>query len=198
MVSPAFPGLFFCFAGMALLLFASVSPPAWDKVNFLDAKVGTTNTVFGVFGECVKGGTCTSKSVGYDLMVNGATSINTNSSVLHNLTYVLILHPIAGFFAFLALVFGIIGAAAASRVATIFMAIFALFAAFLTLVIFVIDMVLWNIVKERITSAGYSATLGNANWLTIGAFGALALATCTSLCGACGRFATGRMAGEKY
>ena len=73
MVSPAFPGLFFAFAGWVLLLFASVSPPAWETINFLKAGSGTSQTVFGVFGECVKGGSCTAKSVGYDLMVSGST-----------------------------------------------------------------------------------------------------------------------------
>ena len=86
-------------------------------------------------------------------------SMDLNTTVLHNLTYTLILHPIAGFFGFLALVMGLIGAGAASRVATIFMSIFAFIGAALALIIFVIDMVLWNVLKNRITDAGYNATL---------------------------------------
>ncbi len=39
---------------------------------------------------------------------------------------------------------------------------------------------------------------GNAIWLTLGATVALILGTCTAACGSCGRFATGRMGGEKY
>jgi len=198
MVSPVFPGLFFAFAAAVLLLFASVSPPAWESVYFLKGSAGTSTTVFGVFGSCVKGGTCTSKNVGYNLMLNGATNVNINSTVLHNLTYTLVIHPIAGFFALLAVIFGLIGIAAASRVATIFMGITVFFAGFLALFIFVIDMVLWNIVKDRLVDAGYTAKLGNANWLTVGAVGACLLSVCTSCCGAFGRFATGRAAGEKY
>jgi hypothetical protein len=57
---------------MVLLLFASISPPAWNVVNFLDASVGGTRTVFGVFGRCVIGGSCSGRSVGYDLVVEGA------------------------------------------------------------------------------------------------------------------------------
>jgi hypothetical protein len=38
---------------------------------------------------------------------------------------------------------------------------------------------------------------GNANWLTVGAVVAFFLSMCTSFCGACGRFASGRAAGEK-
>ena len=54
---------------------------------------------------------------------------------------------------------GLIGAVAASRVATIFMSIFAFIGAVITLVAFVIDMVLWNVLKNRIQDAGYTATL---------------------------------------
>jgi hypothetical protein len=59
----------------------------------------------------------------------------------------------------LAFIFGVIGIAAASRVSTIIMAVMSFFAAVVTLVAFVIDMVLWNILRNRIRDAGYSATL---------------------------------------
>lgn len=60
---------------------ASISPPAWDQVGFLTTTAGTTKTVFGVFGECVKGGSCSTKSVGYDLVINGATFVHFSSSL---------------------------------------------------------------------------------------------------------------------
>jgi hypothetical protein len=53
------------------------------------------------------------------------------------------------------------------------------------------------VLKNRVNDAGYHATLGNANWFTVGAVAAMLLATCASFFGACGRFATGRAAGEK-
>lgn len=120
-----------------------------------------------------------------------------NSSLLHNLSKTLILHPIAGGLSFLAFVFGLIGVACASRAATIFMAILSFFGALAGLVVFVIDMVLWNVLKNRLLDAGYQAKLGNANWLTVAAVAAMILAMCASFFGACGRFATGRSAGEK-
>lgn len=55
------------------LIIASISPPAWQAVNFLTARSGGTETVFGVFGQCVRGGSCSSRSVGYDLMLGGNT-----------------------------------------------------------------------------------------------------------------------------
>ncbi|WVQ84736.1 hypothetical protein IAT38_006893 [Cryptococcus sp. DSM 104549] len=199
MPSPALPGLFFCFAAMVLLLFVSVSPPVWDKVSFLKATAGSGQTVYGVFGSCVKGGSCTRRAVGYALNINGASDVNLDSpKVIHNLTYTLILHPIAGFLALLALVFGLLAVGCASRIATILMGFFSFWGFIVALVVFVIDMVLWNTTKNKLHDAGHAASLGNANWFTVGAVAALALASCTSICGACGRFATGRMAGEKY
>lgn len=91
--------------------------------------------------------------------VTNILSVNLNSKVLHNLTYTLILHPIAGALGFLAMVFGLIGIAAASRVATIFMSILAFLGAVVGLVVFVIDMCLWNILKNRLHDNGYTATL---------------------------------------
>ena len=125
-------------------------------------------------------------------------SFNSGPKVLHNLTYVLILHPIAGFFALVALVLGLLGICAASRFLTVLMALVSGFAALITAVVFVIDMVLFNVLKNHIKDAGYNASLGNANWFTVAALAALALAFCFSFCGACGRFANGRFAGEKY
>ncbi|WVO14976.1 hypothetical protein L204_102618 [Cryptococcus depauperatus] len=197
MPSPALPGLFFCFAAVVLLIFVSVSPPVWDKVNFLHVTAHSQKTVFGVFGECIQGGNCTKRAVGYNLVVYGAQNVNINDKGFHSLTKALILHPIAGLLALIALLFGLMGVGCASRGATIMMALTSAVAFLVTLVVFVIDIVMWVIIRHRVRNAGYDAHLGNANWLTIGAVGALFLATCTSVCGSCGRFARGRMAGEK-
>ena len=76
MVSPAFPGLFFAFAAMALLIFVSVSPPVWDRVNFLEATIGGQTSIYGVFARCVSGQSCGNgdASIGYNLAVAGADS----------------------------------------------------------------------------------------------------------------------------
>lgn len=87
------------------------------------------------------------------------SSVQANSKVLHNLTYLLIIHPIAGALCLFAALFGLLGVCAASRFATVMMAIMAFCGFFLALFIFVIDMVLWNLVKTRVTDAGYHASL---------------------------------------
>ncbi|WVQ75730.1 hypothetical protein IAR50_005360 [Cryptococcus sp. DSM 104548] len=200
MPSPAFPGLFFAFCAMVLLIFVSVSPPVWQKIYFLKGSSGSQTTVFGVFGECLKasGKTCTKGNVGYDLSLWGASDLNINTTSFHRLTRALILHPIAGFFGLLAIAFGLLASACASRFMTIMMALASLLGLLITTAAFIFDMVFWSLVKHKITGAGYSASYGNANWLTAGALVAFALSFCTSFCGAFGRYASGRFAGEKY
>lgn len=78
------------------------------------------------------------------------------------------------------------------------MALTAFLAFLATIVAFAIDLALWIIIRQRMRQRGYSADLGNANWLTVGALVSLILGTFTAACGSCGRFATGRMGGEKY
>ncbi|CAK9780160.1 pali-domain-containing protein [Cutaneotrichosporon oleaginosum] len=202
MPSPAFPGMFLAFAAAVLLLFASISPPVWERVSFLNVETPAGRNVYGVFGLCLKATErlCTRRSIGYNLQAQGLdnTLIQMNSDILHNLSKTLILHPIAGALSFLAFLCGLIGVACASRAATIMMALLSFLGALAGLVIFVIDMVLWNVLKNRVNDAGYNATLGNANWFTVGAVAAMIMAMCASFFGACGRFATGRAAGEKY
>jgi hypothetical protein len=92
-------------------------------------------------------------------LLTPGSSLNVSSTALNRLTSALILHPIAGGLALFAFIFGIIGIAFASRFATVLMGLFATLGAFTALVIFVIDMVLWNIIKNNVSSAGGSATL---------------------------------------
>jgi hypothetical protein len=201
-ISPAFTGLFFCFAAMVLLLFVSVSAPTWSDVYFLRVNAPATPSTqlrYGIFGYCVTGKGCSAATFGYPLSLAGLGNNQTfGTTGLHNLTKALIVHPIAGALALLAVIWGMLGVCAASRACTILMSITAFFALLGALVAFAIDLALWIIMRDDVQNAGYSATLGNAIWLTLGAFVALILGTCTAACGSCGRFATGRMGGEKY
>jgi len=188
MASPALPGLFLCFAALVLLAIVSVSVPTWDKISFLDVTTGVRTIKFGVFGY-----TGSSRSVGYtiDPEVFGLPANSFNVDVIHNLTFALILHPIAAGLCAVAVLFGICGAAY-SRLGTILMTLAAAFAGIVTLVAFVIDMILWSIARSRIRDTGAAssttAQYGNANWLTLGAFVALILAFCAGTLGSCGRY----------
>jgi hypothetical protein len=81
---------------------------------------------------------------------------------LKSLTIVLILHPIAAFFALVACLFGFCGAGF-SRIGTILMSLCAALATLITLTIWVVDMSLWGIVRNRLRSNGAQAEYGNAN-----------------------------------
>lgn len=57
-----------------------------------------------------------------------------------------------------------------------------------TLVIWVLEMVLFGIARDRFRDQGIDAQFGNANWLGLGALVALALGVCASTCGVFGRY----------
>ena len=57
-----------------------------------------------------------------------------------------------------------------------------------TLVVWVVEMVLFGVARERMRDRGLDASWGNANWLVLGALVALFLAFFASLCGSFGRY----------
>ncbi|KAG8818153.1 hypothetical protein FRC17_010920 [Serendipita sp. 399] len=183
--SPALPGLFCCFAAFVLLVFACVSGNVWSKISFLDAQVNGRVIHFGVFGYTG----INRATVGYNIQdAIGSFPDNTlGTQALKALTYVLILHPVAAFFALVACLFGFCGAGF-SRIGTILMSLCAALATLITLVVWVVDMSLWGIVRNRIRGhgpPGSTANYGNANWLVLGAVVALLLGFCTAAFGSC-------------
>ncbi|TDL21552.1 pali-domain-containing protein [Rickenella mellea] len=178
MASPAGPGLFFCFAACLLLIFVSVSSPTWEKISFLN--VG--NLHYGVFGH-----TGTGKHIGY-------TFDGIKNTGIGPLTKALILHPIAAGLSGLAVLFGICGASY-HRAGTILMSVAASLAFLITLIIWVIDMIMFGIAKNRYNgNGGHAAQYGNANWLTLGALIALALGFCAGTIGSFGSYRRRRAA----
>ncbi|CAE6339881.1 unnamed protein product [Rhizoctonia solani] len=188
MASPALPGLFFCFAACVLLVIVTVSAPIWNDVSFLNASVAGREIHFGVFGY-----TGSERRLGYEIdpAILGLNTDNLNTTTIRNLTYIMVLHPVAAGLAGLAVIFGLCGAAY-SRVGTIFMSLAAALATICTLIVFVIDMVLWGIARNRIRDEGASANYGNANWMVAGALAALLLGFCSAALGSCGRFSRRR------
>ncbi|KAH7104446.1 pali-domain-containing protein [Auriculariales sp. MPI-PUGE-AT-0066] len=184
MPSPALPGLFFCFAACVLLVFASISSPTWEKISYLNVRRGGGDDLhFGIFGY-----TGSETHVGYRISpsVIGYNDSKMNSSVWHNLTYTFILIPIAAGFSGLAVIFGL--CAMRSRIADIFLSLTAALAALITLIAWVLEMVFFGVMRNRInhhSPGGYDATFGNANWLVLGALIALILGFCTGLFGIC-------------
>ncbi|KII92365.1 hypothetical protein PLICRDRAFT_37134 [Plicaturopsis crispa FD-325 SS-3] len=174
--SAAFPGLLLCFAATVLLVIATVSSPTWEKISFLDVTMNGETTHFGVFGY-----TGTKVHIGYFF-----PQIET-SRIVHNLTSVLILHPIAAGLAGLSVLFGICGAGY-HRAGTVLMSLLATLAALATLVAWVVDMVLFGIARKHFRDAGATAQYGNANWITLGALVALWIGACAAGCGVFGHY----------
>jgi Na+-translocating ferredoxin:NAD+ oxidoreductase RnfA subunit len=67
------------------------------------------------------------------------------------------------------------------------MTISAALATTLTFIVFILDMVLFATVRKRFRKQDVSAQFGNANWLTVGALGALLLAFGLAICTVCSR-----------
>ncbi|KAH9484928.1 hypothetical protein JR316_0001831 [Psilocybe cubensis] len=178
----AYPGIFFCFAAMVLLIFVSVSVPTWNKVYFLRVGPLVNQLRYGVFGF-----TGSSTNIGYNF-----TNDRLNSTILHNLTKTLILHPIAAGLSGIAFFFGLCGAANFHRSGAIMMTLFSCLALLTTFVAWVIDMILFGIARQRYRDAGEESQYGNANWLTLGALVALLLGFCTAACGSFGRYRSRR------
>ena len=161
-----------------------MSVPTWNSISFLDTTVDGRDISFGVFGY-----TGSKVTVGYSLnsTVLGFDDTRLNSAVIHNLTFVLILHPIAAGLAGLSVLFGLCGLGY-HRAGTVIMSLLAALATLVTLVAWVVDLVLWGIARNRIRDNGGSAMFGNANWLTLGALVALFLGFCAGCCGSFGRY----------
>ncbi|EMD37503.1 hypothetical protein CERSUDRAFT_83243 [Gelatoporia subvermispora B] len=181
----AFPGLFFTFAAMVLLIFASVSAPTWNAVSFLNTDVSGASTHFGVFGF-----TGSQTHVGYNFP-SGVGDSELNDGLFFNLTCVLILIPIAAGLSGLAWLFGICGAAY-HRAGTIFMTLLSALAFLVCLVAWVDEMVLFGIARHHVRERGGSANWGNANWLVLGALVSLFIAFFASLCGSFGPYSNRR------
>ncbi|EJU05234.1 pali-domain-containing protein [Dacryopinax primogenitus] len=192
MASPALPGLFFCFAAMVLLIFASISVPVWSKVTFLNASWAGAEVDFGCWGY-----TGSPRQLGYywPNALPGITNTRLSQTVFHNLTYVLVLHPIGAGLAALAVLFGLCGAAY-SRAGTIFMSIASSLAGLVTLVAMIVDLVLFGIAMDEIRNHGGAAQYGIANWFTVAAFASLLLGFCTGSCGIFGRYRERRFAAK--
>lgn len=183
-VGQALPGTFFCLAAAVLLVFASVSSPTWERISFLDVINGSKIIHYGVFGH-----TGTKVHIGYtfDLPGSSFNPGNLEKTAILNLTKALILHPICAGLSGLAFFFGLCGMNY-HRSGTVFMTLTSGLAGLATLVAWVIDMALFGIARKHFKDQGFSATYGNANWITLGALGALVLAFITSTVGIFGTY----------
>ncbi|KAH9934644.1 actin cortical patch SUR7/pH-response regulator pali [Fomitopsis serialis] len=158
---------------------------------------------FGVWGYCISpvdvsvlgtnvdtAASCSKAQLGYDLNQNilteiGASALHLNTNTINKATSaVLVLHPIATGFAFLALVSSLFmvhrrPGSGLSRGASVLALISGILAALLATVVFLIDVIFVAVVRHRVRSesgGAFSLTWGNAVWMALGATIALWIA----------------------
>ncbi|GAA6061519.1 hypothetical protein JCM10212_004509 [Sporobolomyces blumeae] len=176
-----YTGTFALFAAMALLIVASVSSPVWNTVGYLKGEIQGASVTFGNWGFCLSG-QCTSGKLGYPAnFITGLTGANqriASETVLRNLTYTLILTPIAAGLSFIAfllaigthLVLGILGSIAA------------LLAFIVTIVALGLQLGLFIVTRNRINGLNQPNThvgISSCIWLVVAAAGCQLWATIT-------------------
>ncbi|KZT68218.1 pali-domain-containing protein [Daedalea quercina L-15889] len=202
---------FFFFVAFLLLLLVSLSVPIIKPI-YLFHLVGhetsslytaTGSAWFGVWGYCISpvdvsvlgnsvdtSASCSKAQLGYDLNQNilteiGASALHLNTSTISKATSaVLVLHPIATGFAFLALVSSLFAihrrtGNGLSRGASLITLITGSLAALLTTVVFLIDVIFVAVIRHRVRSESdgeFTLNWGNAVWMALGATIALWIA----------------------
>jgi multisubunit Na+/H+ antiporter MnhC subunit len=203
---------FLLFAAFLLLLLVSLSVPIIKTIYLLKLVVDPTGSFIaasgnlraGVWGYCHSelrasfGPTglsvpsdCTKAKLGYTInnVVARALGLEDDLNRISNvITAVLILHPIACGFAFVALVISLIAARPSrgtTRLSTLLTIFSTLLAAIITTAVFVVDIVLVATVRSKVKDEtdDVDPKWGNAVWMTLGAMVALWLSILFSACG---------------
>ncbi|KAG6331463.1 hypothetical protein ID866_7626 [Astraeus odoratus] len=160
--SSALPGLVFCFCAMVQLVVVSLSTPVWDEISFMNVE----DIGFGIFGF-----TGSETRFGYDFPIPAASH---TTAILHNLTFALILYPIAAGLSGISVLLGLCGASC-HRSGTVFMCFTTTASLLCTLAAWVTSTVLFAIVCAGYRDIDYNATWGNATWIGFGALVSLFL-----------------------
>lgn len=173
-------GTFALFAAMALLIVASVSSPIWDSVGYLKGQIQGQDITFGNWGWCTSAA-CTSAKLGYPRnfisQLTGQQNI-ASETVLRNLSYTLILTPIAAGITFIALLFAL----GTHLVLGILGSLAALFAFIVTIVALGLYLGLFIVTRNRINGLGLANThvgISSQIWLVVAAAGCQLFATVT-------------------
>ncbi|KAK3683075.1 hypothetical protein LTR37_020586 [Vermiconidia calcicola] len=185
-------GAFLLFLASILLLITTISAPIINHVGLLRVTLANetnfrhSSVSFGTFGYCIldvppvntQQAWCTGRHIGYDPDTVMARIDSVGISVIEagtaaSLTRVMVLHPIACGFAFIAFLCslgaGIIGSLAGALVAFL--------AWVLTLIALATDFMVFGIVRHHVNDdpSGSRARFGSAIWCLVGALIALFL-----------------------
>lgn len=171
------PAVIFSICSFVLLLIVTISTPMWNTVFFLKLISGPnepaplpsgTTVSWGVFGS--EG---SSPQLGYspaDWSGTGVKDPTVNEASLRGITYALILHPIAALLGAVTFGFAMIGLC--SRVGATFGTFTSSIMTLTVLVAFIVDMVLFSILKNQLVLPPYNerqTMYGAGMWLTLAA-----------------------------
>lgn len=216
---------FLLFSAWVLLLLVSLSLPIIKPIYILevDAKVAptvqtsiATSIRFGVWGMCLgfyrfgadgatwdDAGSCSSPRLGYtidDAVLQLTGQVDLAKVALKALMGVLILHPIACGLVFLSLIASLITTWNPVRALNVISLIAVILSAVAATIVFVIDVVLIPIARQKVEEATKNAltvAFGNAAWMTLGAVVALWLGVIGASIVACGCFGCGKRRGRR-
>ncbi|KAM0751013.1 pali-domain-containing protein [Meredithblackwellia eburnea MCA 4105] len=171
-------GLLLILGATVMLIIVSVGLPVWDSVYFLKANLNGQLIRMGQWGVCI-GNQCSHKKLGYDLSFiqeTAAGDTKAGTTIVHGLSYALVLNPIAAAFSLLALLFAL----SSHFVLGIFAALLSFFAFLVTLVALAIDLGLFVTAHHRLTDQGATnVEYHNALWFVVASCVALFLASFT-------------------
>ncbi|CAE7228490.1 unnamed protein product [Rhizoctonia solani] len=216
---------FLLFSAWVLLLLVSLSLPIIKPIYILevDAKVSpevqtsiATSIRFGVWGMCLgfyrfgpdgaswdDAGSCTPPKLGYtvdDAVLQLTGQKDLAKIALKALMGILILHPIACGLVFLSLLASLITTWRPVRALNVISLIAVILAAVASTIVFVIDIVLIPIARQKVEEATKNAltvAVGNAAWMTLAAAAALWLGVIGASIIACGCFGCGKRRGRR-
>ncbi|KAG8978465.1 hypothetical protein FRC05_010710 [Tulasnella sp. 425] len=179
---------------------------------------------YGIFGYCTSAlniqagpfsenspAECSPKKLGYTIdptvqkLLSAVNADDLVDVINKALTFVLVLHPIACAFTFIALLLALLAAFRAnvskSRFPSIAASAFGVFAALLTTIVFIVDVVFVSIVKSKLknhTDGAATANYGAAVWLVLVAALLLWVASVLACCGVFRTRRARRAEAEKY
>eukprot|EP00920_Eleutheroschizon_duboscqi_P023255 GHVT01057679.1.p1 GENE.GHVT01057679.1~~GHVT01057679.1.p1 ORF type:complete len:282 (+),score=25.46 GHVT01057679.1:37-846(+) len=164
---------------MALLIVASVSSPVWNNVGYLKGEIAGRGITFGNWGYCF-GGECTGSSLGYpiDFITRLTGTSVASENVLRNLSFTLILTPIAAGLTLIALIFAL----GTHLILGILGSLAALLAFIVTIVALGLYLGFFIVTRNRVNDLGFPNShlhLSSCIWLVVAAAGCQLYATIT-------------------
>jgi len=160
------PAIVASFIVLILMVIVTLSTPVWNTVYFLKLNLESGFVTFGVLGS-----TGSSQQLGWvpsHWGGNGTTDPRVDDERLANITYALILHPVAAILSIITVALSVIGLG--TRKAAVMATLTSTINFLCVFIVFVVDVVLFSILKTRFLDApeqGRSTSYGPALWITL-------------------------------